>query len=51
LQEVDEVQENLEDDKDSEHNSDSLDGPDTSSFRAFFIKRMIRIDGFKQTIA
>ncbi|WVZ73622.1 hypothetical protein U9M48_021907 [Paspalum notatum var. saurae] len=38
LAEVDEVQENLEDDdKDSEHNSDSLDGPDTSSFRAFLI--------------
>ncbi|XP_066319573.1 oxidation resistance protein 1-like [Miscanthus floridulus] len=37
LPEVDEVQENLEDDKDSEHNSDSLDGPDTSSFRAFLI--------------
>ncbi|AQK56487.1 TLD-domain containing nucleolar protein [Zea mays] len=37
LPEVDEVLENLDDDKDSEHNSDSLDGPDTSSFRAFLI--------------
>jgi len=31
------VQENSEDGNDSEHNSDSLDGPDTSSFRAFLI--------------
>ena len=37
-QEVDKVQEKLEDGKDSEHNSDSLDGPDTSaSFTTFLI--------------
>ncbi|GJM86884.1 hypothetical protein PR202_ga02783 [Eleusine coracana subsp. coracana] len=37
LPEVDEEQESSENDKDSEHNSDIQDGPDTSSFRAFLI--------------
>ncbi|XP_062221975.1 uncharacterized protein LOC133921205 [Phragmites australis] len=37
LPEVEEVVENSENDKDSEHSSDVLDGPDTSSFRAFLI--------------
>ncbi|KAL6911511.1 hypothetical protein ACP4OV_000316 [Aristida adscensionis] len=37
LPEVDEVQENPDSDKESEHNSDNMDGPDTSSFRAFLI--------------
>jgi hypothetical protein len=37
VQEVDEEKESSEKDKDSEHNSDIQDGPDTSSFRAFLI--------------
>jgi hypothetical protein len=37
LPEVDEEKESSEKDKDSEHNSDIEDGPDTSSFRAFLI--------------